>query len=50
MLGLELKTFLNAIADNRPVAVSLSDGTEALRVALEVERIGRESLEKMLVG
>lgn len=50
MLGLEIQTFLNAIAEDRPVAVSLSDGTEALRVALEVERIGQESLEKMLEG
>lgn len=50
MLGLELKTFLDAIMNDKPVAVSLSDGTEALRVALEVERIGRESLQKMMEG
>lgn len=50
MLGLELKTFLEAIMNDRAVTVSLSDGTEALRVALEVERIGRESLEKMMEG
>ena len=50
MLGLELKTFIDSIQNDKPVAVSLSDGTEALRVALEVQRIGRESLEKMMEG
>ena len=50
MLGLELSTFIDSILGDKPVAVSLSDGTEALRVALEVERIGRESLERMMEG
>lgn len=50
MLGLELTTFLDAIIADQPVAVSLSDGTEALRVALEVQRIGRESLKRMMEG
>lgn len=48
MLGAELKAFLDAVAGEREVAVTIEDGTEALRVALEVERIGRESLTGML--
>ncbi|MFH1372377.1 MAG: Gfo/Idh/MocA family oxidoreductase [bacterium] len=47
MLKTELETFLRSVADNIPVAVTLEQGTEALRVALEVERIGRESLARM---
>ncbi len=48
MLQMELTAFLRAVIDNTPVAVPLEQGTEALRVALEVERIGQESLERML--
>jgi len=48
MLGAELKAFLQAVAGERPVAVTIDEATEALRVALEVERIGRESLAGML--
>jgi predicted dehydrogenase len=48
MLGSELGQFLDAILNDRPVAVPLSEGVEALRVALEVERIGNESAERLL--
>lgn len=48
MLQMELSTFLRAIQNNHPATVSLEQGTKALRVALEVERIGRKSLEQML--
>jgi len=48
MLQMELTAFLRAIIDDQPVAVPLEQGTEALRVALEVERIGQESLARML--
>jgi predicted dehydrogenase len=48
MLGAELAAFLDAVANNRPVAVTIDEATEALRVALEVKRIGLESIQKML--
>ena len=48
MLGAELGAFLTAIIDDTRVAVSIDEATEALRVALEVKRIGLESIEKML--
>jgi predicted dehydrogenase len=44
MLGLELKAFLGAIIADGPVAVSLEEATEALRVALEIERVGMDSI------
>ena len=47
MLGLELETFLNALVFDHPMAVSLEEGIEALRVALEVERIGCESANRL---
>jgi len=50
MLGAELQSFLRAVIEDRSVAVSLEEGTEALRTALEVERIGQESLRRMLEG
>jgi len=50
MLGAELGAFLDAVIHNRPVAVTIDEGAEALRVALEVERIGLESIEKVLKG
>jgi hypothetical protein len=40
MLGAELESFLDAVINDSSVAVSLEEATEALRVALEVERIG----------
>jgi len=48
MLRMELAAFLDAVINDHPVAVPIEQATEALRVALEVERIGRESLERML--
>lgn len=48
MLGAELGAFLAAIVDDQPLAVSIDEATEALRVALEVKRIGLESIDKML--
>ncbi|MFQ5499350.1 MAG: Gfo/Idh/MocA family protein [Candidatus Zixiibacteriota bacterium] len=47
MLGLELGSFLDAIIHNRPVAVTLEEAAESLRVALDVERIGLESLKRV---
>jgi predicted dehydrogenase len=44
MLGLELDAFLQAIIADGPVAVSLEEATEALRVALEIERVGINSI------
>lgn len=48
MLGAELESFLKAVLDNTEVAVSVSQASEALRVALEVERICKESLKHHL--
>ncbi len=48
MLGAEIESFLNAIINDSSVAVSLEEATEALRVALEVERIGKSSIELMM--
>jgi predicted dehydrogenase len=47
MLGMELESFLNAIINDGPVAVSVQEGIDALRVATEVDRIGRESISQM---
>ena len=35
----ELNSFALAIKENRPVEVSVEDGTEALKVALEIMRL-----------
>jgi predicted dehydrogenase len=48
MLGAELTAFIETILENKPPSVSLDEGLEALRVALEVERIGRESARRVL--
>ncbi len=48
MLRMELTAFLEAVREDKPVAVSLAEGTEALRVALEIERIGKDSIERMM--
>ncbi|RME25278.1 MAG: gfo/Idh/MocA family oxidoreductase [Candidatus Zixiibacteriota bacterium] len=50
MLGSELTAFLEAVSGKRPVAVPLSEATEALRVALEIERIGTESSARVLAN
>lgn len=48
MLESELKAFLDSIINDTPSAVSVEEATEALRVALEIERIGTESIGRML--
>lgn len=48
MLSTELAAFLDAVAGDRDIAVPMDQGLEALRVALEVERIGRESVQRMM--
>ncbi len=48
MLGAELTAFLDAVAGDRKPAVTLEEATEALRIALEVKRIGIESIDRML--
>ncbi len=44
MLAAELGGFLQAVIDDKPVAVTVREASEALRIALEVERIGLESI------
>jgi predicted dehydrogenase len=48
MLGAELTAFVDAVLNGRPVAVTVDEATEALRVALEIERIGVESIAQMI--
>ncbi|HVP07136.1 MAG TPA: Gfo/Idh/MocA family oxidoreductase [Candidatus Acidoferrum sp.] len=48
MLGTELTAFVEAVLHDKPVAVTVDEGTEALRVALEIERIGLSSIARML--
>ena len=48
MLESELSSFLKAIIDDRTVAVTASEGARSLEVALEIERIGHESIQRML--
>ncbi len=48
MLGLELETFLKAVVNETPVAVTIEEAAEALRVALEIERIGLNSIARMM--
>jgi predicted dehydrogenase len=50
MLRAELENFLEAILQDRPVAVPLQEAMAALDVALRIERIGRQSLARMLQG
>jgi predicted dehydrogenase len=50
MLQVELSSFLEAVAHDLPVAVPLEEAIEALRVALEIDRIGRESLSRMMAA
>jgi predicted dehydrogenase len=50
MLAAELDSFLAAVGGYKPVAVTIERATEALRVALEIERIGKESLARMLTA
>jgi predicted dehydrogenase len=48
MLGLEIESFLRAVRDGGPVAVTIEEATEALRVALRVERIGLDSIAQVM--
>ena len=48
MLAAELGGFLQAVIDDAPVAVTVAEASEALRIALEVERIGLESIAAAL--
>jgi len=48
MLQMELRSFLQAVALDKPVAVTLTEAIEALRVALEIDRRGRDALSRML--
>ena len=48
MLGAELGAFIDAVLENKPVAVPVAEASEALRVALEIKRIGLESIARML--
>jgi len=48
MLGAGLGAFLEAVLQDRPVAVSVAEASEALRVALEIKRIGLESIDRLL--
>ena len=48
MLAAELSAFLKAVAGKSAVAVTLGQGAEALRIALEIDRIGQESSQRML--
>ncbi len=47
MLGAELEAFLKAVRGEQPVAVTLDEAVEALRIAREVERIGAEAAERL---
>ncbi|MFZ5980378.1 MAG: Gfo/Idh/MocA family protein [Candidatus Zixiibacteriota bacterium] len=48
MLGRELECFLKAIINDEPVAVTIEEATEALRVALEIEKIGISTIRRMM--
>lgn len=48
MLGAELGAFLDAVIHDTPVAVPVNEASEALRVALEIKRIGLESIDRLL--
>ena len=48
MLGSELGDFLDSVINDHPVAVPIEQASEALRVALEIERISKETLAPIL--
>jgi predicted dehydrogenase len=48
MLGAELASFLDAVIYDRPVAVTVAEASEALRLALEIDRIGTASIVRMM--
>ena len=47
MLAAELSAFLSAIINDSPVAVTVAEASEALRLALEVDRIGTASISRL---
>jgi len=48
MLGAELKSFIDAVIEDKEPEVSIAEASEALRIALEVERIGLESIATVM--
>ena len=48
MLAAELTAFLEAVIHDRPVAVTVIEASEALRLALEIDRIGTASIARMM--
>jgi predicted dehydrogenase len=48
MLGLEIETFLTSVLSDSPVAVTVRQAAEALHIALEIERIGKESISRSM--
>ena len=48
MLAAEIEAFITAVRDDGSTVVPMEEGLEALRVALEVERIGQESVQRFL--
>ncbi|MFH1687722.1 MAG: Gfo/Idh/MocA family oxidoreductase [bacterium] len=48
MLAAELEAFLEAVTNNKDIAVPMDDGLEALRIALEIERIGTDTVRPMM--
>lgn len=50
MLGMELESFLTAVIEDRPVSVTLAEATRALEVALNIQRIGLASIERMIAA
>lgn len=47
-LAAELGAFLDAVQSDKPVAVSLDEAVESLRVALEIDRIGTSAISQVL--
>lgn len=48
MLGAEISAFLDAVINDTPVAVTVAEASEALRLALEVDRIGTASISRLM--
>ncbi len=50
MLGYELELFLKAVIEDSDVAVPVEQAGEALRVALEIEKICQDSIKNLMTG
>lgn len=48
MLGAELEAFLTGIIEDQPMAVTIEEAAEALRIALAVEETGKAAIVRML--